>query len=124
MSDAISGESVLKQAMRARIKNRPAGLIARDLSISIEALEAWATGSAKLQPTTLDLIAKYVFGDNCYLDPASGLLKRTPRPSTRGPVPPPPFPRKTEPAPKMRWPFYPPDKAPPPPPPKPGWATD
>jgi hypothetical protein len=71
--DPGGGAEVLRAALAARARKHPLGPYARDVEVALPALEAFATGGAKLAPEVLERLAERLFVHTRY-DRDSDLL--------------------------------------------------
>ena len=77
------GATVIRQALAARNKKFNIGGLARDLGLSVAALEAFAYGRAGLAPEVLEALAKVLFDGRATYDPAIDRLRPVEREEPR-----------------------------------------
>jgi len=90
-SNEDSGAEVIRQVLAGRNKKANIGGLARDLGLSIAALEAFMYGRSGLAPEVLDALTKILFDGNAAYDPAIDMLRPAKREEPRplGVLPPP-----------------------------------
>ena len=78
MAEAVTGLTVLRDALRARQRKSHLGTLARDLNIGVEVLENFARSGTGLSPDVMTRLAQDLFGSSSVkFDATRNLLVRT-----------------------------------------------
>jgi hypothetical protein len=82
MNAEPTGLDILRDALRARAHKSHLGSLARDLNITVEALDDFARSGTSLSPETMTRLAQDLFGSSSVsFDPQRNLLVRTTPPA-------------------------------------------
>lgn len=91
MSNTVTGTDVIRVALQARVRKLNTASLARDLGLSSDTLDQFASGKRSLPPDTLKALTKDLWGGHAEYDPAIDRLrpaiKQKPTPLGSGPPP-------------------------------------
>lgn len=78
MSESVTGEMILRDAVKARLSRGPAAAvaIAQSCKVGVDSINNFAAGKAGLPVAALQLAAREIFGGNVDYDAAANLLNR------------------------------------------------